>query len=86
MLNFPVLFFFKWIELTNGTDVTEVFEASHLNMKLTRSILDKYYICDADCPRVGPVATFDANGCVQKLYSFGIFDVIGLLLNLGNYT
>ncbi|XP_033340857.1 cytochrome b5-related [Megalopta genalis] len=50
----------EWIELTRGTDITELFESHHLTDKPAR-VLSKYYIRDAVTPRSVPV-TFEPNG------------------------
>lgn len=50
----------EWIELTKGTDITELFESHHLTDKAPR-VLSKYYIRDAVTPRSIPL-TFEPNG------------------------
>ena len=54
-----------WIEVTRGTDITEAFEASHLNPSIN-SILDKYYIKQANSKRISPF-TFHSNGFYSTL-------------------
>lgn len=50
----------EWIQLTKGTDITELFESHHLTDKAPR-VLSKYYIRDAVSPRAVPL-TFEPNG------------------------
>lgn len=50
----------EWIQLTKGTDITELFESHHLTDKAPR-VLSKYYIRDAVSPRSVPL-TFEPNG------------------------
>ena len=37
-----------WLLLTKGQDITEAYEAHHINFKKTDAILNKYYVCDAN--------------------------------------
>lgn len=50
----------EWLQLTRGTDITELFESHHLTDKASR-VLSKYYIRDAASPRSIPL-TFEPNG------------------------
>ncbi len=54
-----------WIEVTRGTDITEAFEASHLNPSV-KSLLDKYYIKPAYSKRISPF-TFHPKGFYSTL-------------------
>jgi cytochrome b involved in lipid metabolism len=56
-----------WIEVTQGTDITESFEVSHvINVDKVESILGKYYIKDASAPRTSPY-TFKDDGFYKTL-------------------
>ncbi|XP_060801857.1 cytochrome b5-related protein [Amyelois transitella] len=55
----------EWLELTKGTDITEAFEAHHIN-PATEKLLDKYYIRDASSPRNSPF-TFEEDGFYRTL-------------------
>ncbi|XP_063824153.1 cytochrome b5-related protein-like [Ostrinia nubilalis] len=55
----------EWLELTQGTDITEAFEAHHLN-PTTAQLLDKFYIRDATTPRNSPF-TFKEDGFYKTL-------------------
>ena len=59
----------QWIDLTEGTDITEAFEVAHLDAKRARAALDKFCVGDANGPRVGPTTTFHANGFYNTLKS-----------------
>nr|XP_021200684.2 cytochrome b5-related protein [Helicoverpa armigera] len=55
----------EWLELTQGTDITEAFESHHLNPS-TEKILTQYYIRDAKTPRNSPF-TFKEDGFYKTL-------------------
>ncbi|XP_053603855.1 cytochrome b5-related protein-like [Plodia interpunctella] len=55
----------EWLELTKGTDITEAFEAHHIN-PATEKLLNKYYIRDASTPRNSPF-TFKEDGFYKTL-------------------
>ncbi|KAL0832747.1 hypothetical protein ABMA28_000922 [Loxostege sticticalis] len=55
----------EWLELTQGTDITEAFEAHHIN-PTTAKLLDKFYIRDATSPRNSPF-TFKEDGFFKTL-------------------
>ncbi|XP_075972012.1 cytochrome b5-related protein-like [Anticarsia gemmatalis] len=50
----------EWLELSKGTDITEAFEAHHLN-PIAEKTLQKYYVRDAKTPRNSPF-TFEEDG------------------------
>ncbi|OXA51195.1 Cytochrome b5-related protein [Folsomia candida] len=56
-----------WLELTQGTDITEAFETSHIvNVDLVEKNLAKFYVQDATKPRISPY-TFKENGFFKTL-------------------
>ncbi|CAG7727031.1 unnamed protein product [Allacma fusca] len=56
-----------WIRLTQGTDITEAFEASHVaHVKKVEEILAKYYVRDVEFPRNSPY-TFKQDGFYMTL-------------------
>ncbi|RVE51825.1 hypothetical protein evm_003445 [Chilo suppressalis] len=55
----------EWLELTQGTDITEAFEAHHINPTVEK-LLDKYYVRDANTPRNSPF-TFNEDGFYRTL-------------------
>ncbi|KAI9014324.1 hypothetical protein DFJ74DRAFT_682127 [Hyaloraphidium curvatum] len=55
-----------WLEITKGTDVTELFESHHLDIERVRAILNKYRVRDADFPRESPL-TFNPDGFYSVL-------------------
>ncbi|XP_041970441.1 cytochrome b5-related protein-like [Aricia agestis] len=55
----------EWLELTKGTDITEAFEAHHIN-PTTEKMLNKFYIRDAKTPRNSPF-TFKEDGFYRTL-------------------
>ncbi|XP_047510039.1 cytochrome b5-related protein-like isoform X2 [Pieris napi] len=55
----------EWLELSKGLDVTEAFEAHHLNPS-TEKMLSKFYIRDAKSPRNSPF-TFQDDGFYRSL-------------------
>ncbi|XP_024083242.1 cytochrome b5-related protein-like isoform X2 [Cimex lectularius] len=54
-----------WIKMTQGTDITEAFEAHHISNKAPQ-ILPKFYVRDAKTPRNAPF-TFNPDGFYNKL-------------------
>ncbi|XP_012254797.2 cytochrome b5-related protein-like [Athalia rosae] len=50
----------EWITLTQGTDITEAFEAHHVSL-LAERLLPKFYVRDAATPRACPL-TFEPDG------------------------
>jgi cytochrome b involved in lipid metabolism len=56
-----------WLEMTQGTDITEAFESSHvLNVSVVEATLAKYFVEDAKQPRFSPF-TFNENGFYKTL-------------------
>ncbi|XP_045494029.1 cytochrome b5-related protein-like [Colias croceus] len=55
----------EWLELSKGTDITEAFEAHHLNPN-TEQMLTKFYVRDAKTPRNSPF-TFHDDGFYRTL-------------------
>ncbi|GBP72168.1 Cytochrome b5-related protein [Eumeta japonica] len=55
----------EWLELTQGTDITEAFETHHINASVEK-VLEKYYVRDATLPRNSPF-TFNDNGFYRTL-------------------
>ncbi|CAK1546131.1 unnamed protein product [Leptosia nina] len=55
----------EWLELSKGLDVTEAFEAHHLNPS-TEKMLAKFYVRDAKTPRNSPF-TFKEDGFYRSL-------------------
>ena len=56
----------EWLLLTKGQDITEAYEAHHLNFKKTDSILKKYYVSDASSDYVSRYS-WDKNGFYPTL-------------------
>ena len=57
----------EWIQMTEGQDITEAFEAAHIRGRLADAIAKKYFVKTIDKPRNSPV-TFDEKG-LFPLYS-----------------
>ena len=55
----------QWINLTNGTDITEAFEAAHV-FGGHEKILEKYFVKDCHMPRKSPL-TFHEDGFYKTL-------------------
>jgi cytochrome b involved in lipid metabolism len=56
-----------WLELTQGTDITEAFETSHLvNVSTVEATLAKHFVRDATTPRISPYV-FKENGFFKTL-------------------
>ncbi|GBP72167.1 Cytochrome b5-related protein [Eumeta japonica] len=55
----------EWLELTQGTDITEAFETHHINPSVEK-VLEKYYVKDASTPRNSPF-TFKDDGFYRTL-------------------
>jgi hypothetical protein len=56
-----------WLEITQGTDITEAFEASHVaNVSLVEATLAKFFVEDAKNPRFSPF-TFEEKGFYKTL-------------------
>ncbi|CAG4915814.1 unnamed protein product [Colias eurytheme] len=55
----------EWLELSKGTDITEAFEAHHIN-PVAESMLKKFYVRDAKTPRNSPF-TFHEDGFYRTL-------------------
>ncbi|KAI9034660.1 hypothetical protein DFJ74DRAFT_25962 [Hyaloraphidium curvatum] len=68
-----------WLELMKGADITELFEAHHVNIEAARAILKKYYVRDADWPRESPI-TFEPDGFYSVLRG-RVFEVVKKLGN-----
>jgi cytochrome b involved in lipid metabolism len=56
-----------WIEMTRNTDITELFETSHIHIEKARQLLDKYYVRDASHPRYSAFLTFQPKGFYDTL-------------------
>ncbi|TPX32325.1 hypothetical protein SmJEL517_g04504 [Synchytrium microbalum] len=56
----------SWLVRLRGTDITEPFEASHLQIENVRAILKKYKVREADTPRYSPI-TFKEDGFYATL-------------------
>ncbi|XP_015512954.1 cytochrome b5-related protein [Neodiprion lecontei] len=54
----------EWLTLTEGTDITEAFEAHHITL-LAEKLLPNFYIRDAVTPRSSPL-TFKPDGFYRK--------------------
>lgn len=63
-----------FIEMTMNTDITELFETSHLQPKALKEILQKYYVADIATPRFTAYLTFEDKGfyCTlrQRVYEY----------------
>ena len=55
-----------WLEMTEGQDITEAFEAAHVRGGKVEKILKKYWVKDTDMPRTSPF-TFAPNGFYRTL-------------------
>lgn len=55
----------EWLELTEGTDITEAFESHHIAPKASR-LLPKFYVRDASKPR-NYLLTFNDDGFYKTL-------------------
>ena len=56
-----------WLEMTQGMDITELFESCHLvNVKLVEATLKKFYIKEATTVRNSPY-TFEDQGFYKTL-------------------
>ncbi|XP_075220337.1 cytochrome b5-related protein-like [Lycorma delicatula] len=55
----------KWISITKGLDITEAFEASHLNPDVEK-LLPKFFVRNANTPRNSPY-TFNPDGFFRTL-------------------
>ncbi|KAL1451090.1 hypothetical protein WDU94_003383, partial [Cyamophila willieti] len=64
----------QWLQLTQGTDITEAFECHHISPK-AQSLLPKYFVKKASSPRNSPY-TFHKSGFYRTLKS-EIWDVLG---------
>ncbi|CAI6365826.1 unnamed protein product [Macrosiphum euphorbiae] len=58
----------QWLEITKGTDITELFETYHLNQKAAKEVMGKFYVCRAKTPRNSPF-TFKPDGFYSVLKS-----------------
>lgn len=54
----------EWLRLTQGTDITELFESHHISDRAER-MLPKFYVRDAKTPRSAPF-TFEPDGFYRK--------------------
>lgn len=54
-----------WLQMTQGTDITELFETHHINGK-AKLLLSNFYVRDADKPRNSRL-TFTDDGFYQSL-------------------
>lgn len=55
-----------WLTMTQGTDLTELFEASHYNIAKAKAVMAKYRVASAAKPR-NPTFTFDPKGFYATL-------------------
>ena len=51
----------EWIEMTEGQDISEAFEAAHIRGRLADAIAKKYFVRKIDKPR-NSVTTFEEKG------------------------
>ncbi|VVC31441.1 Cytochrome b5-like heme/steroid binding domain,Fatty acid desaturase domain [Cinara cedri] len=58
----------QWLEITKGTDITELFETYHLNGKAATEVMHRFYVRPADSPRKSPF-TFKPDGFYNVLKS-----------------
>ncbi|XP_025425695.1 cytochrome b5-related protein-like isoform X2 [Sipha flava] len=58
----------QWLEMTRGTDVTELFETYHVNAEAAARPLRNYYVRRATSPRTSPF-TFEPDGFYNVLRS-----------------
>ncbi|KAE9523809.1 hypothetical protein AGLY_015697 [Aphis glycines] len=58
----------QWLEITKGTDITELFESSHINGKAATTMMHKFYVRNAKSPRKSPF-TFKPDGFYNVLKS-----------------
>ncbi|KAE9535776.1 hypothetical protein AGLY_007677 [Aphis glycines] len=58
----------QWLEITKGTDVTELFETYHINQKAATEVMRKFYVCQAKSTRKSPF-TFKPDGFYNVLKS-----------------
>lgn len=52
----------EWIRMSQGNDITELFESSHPNIEKVRALLPKYKVGEAKEPRNSGAFTFNKNG------------------------
>lgn len=50
-----------WLDLTRGTDITELFESHHIDYKKATAVLTKYVVAEHKSPRNSP-CSFDKDG------------------------
>ena len=62
----------EWIEMTEGQDITEAFEAAHIRGKLAGAVAKKYFVKTIETPRNSPV-TFDEKGIKIRMGKSGFF-------------
>lgn len=55
-----------WLKVTRGTDITESFESSHINITSAKKFLNIYYVKPANSERLSPY-TFREDGFYSKL-------------------
>jgi cytochrome b involved in lipid metabolism len=60
-----------FIEISQDTDITELFETSHYNIDKARALLDKYYVkdCHSNHQRYSSFFTFQQDGFYDRLRS-----------------
>lgn len=58
----------EWIQMTQGQDITEAFEAAHIRGNKAEALARKYFVRNTDKPR-NSEATFKENG--KRLVLFG---------------
>ncbi|VVC46188.1 Cytochrome b5-like heme/steroid binding domain,Fatty acid desaturase domain [Cinara cedri] len=58
----------QWLEITKGTDITELFVTYHLNTKMVTDVIRKFYVRQAVTPRKSPF-TFKPDGFYNVLKS-----------------
>ncbi|XP_050439634.1 cytochrome b5-related protein-like isoform X2 [Adelges cooleyi] len=58
----------QWLTITKGTDVTELFESYHVNGEAVTQVLRKFYVRQANTPRMSPF-TFKPDGFYNVLKS-----------------
>ena len=67
---------YDFLDLTRGTDVTELFESSHPNIEKARALLSKYRVGAVSHPRNTAELTFDPNGfyCTLRARAWKILE------------
>ena|SRR3990167_1008836 len=56
----------EWLDANKGTDITEAFEAHHINSEFVEKLLANYFVKNTETPRNSPF-TFEENGFYKTL-------------------